>query len=187
VISVGSRAPVFSLPAGGGGVVSLDDLVDGPVPAPAVLLVFFKVDCPTCAITFPLVGELAAFLDGRVPVVAIAQDRTAPASAWVREQGFGGLVASDAYGRHRVARAYRVDTLPTLVLVGADRGVRLAFEGWDRERYNDLVLQAASAAGLAGADGDGGAGAGGAALPLSSAGDGRPRSQPGCWARSRSR
>jgi peroxiredoxin len=170
--ATGAPAPAFALPSAAGGAVSLEALLEGAASGSA-LLAFFKVGCPTCAIAFPLLASLARHVEPAVAVLAVGEGRTAANGEWLREHDYDGAAASDAYGNHRVARAYRVQTIPTLVLVGRDGKVAFTLEGWDRDRYNELTARVAALAGIA-------------TTPLvSPPTDGRPQTKAGCWARSR--
>ena len=61
---VGSKAPVFRL-----GSFSLENL------AAPVLLAFFKINCPTCQLTFPFLQRLAD--RGGPRIVGVSQDDAA--------------------------------------------------------------------------------------------------------------
>ena len=163
----GASAPAFTLPGADGVRIALDELHRA---TPAVVLAFVKTACPTCAITVPVLGRLARHLGDAVPVIAVAEDALATAAAWASPHGITN-VASDAYNRHRAARAFNVRTLPTVVLCAGGM-VELAFEGWSRVWMNDLVARASELARLP-------------PLVASTPDDGLPPVKAGCWARSR--
>jgi len=129
-IAIGAPAPTFSLPGRDGGSRTLEDL---GTPA---LLAFFKMSCPTCQLAFPVFGEIERRFHGSAAVVAVAQDPMLQAQQWLTELGFEGEVLNDSYGRYEVSRAYDIQTVPTLVLVGPSGDVDLVTEGWSRHAVN---------------------------------------------------
>lgn len=158
-IALGAKAPTFTLPAGDGTPLTLELL-----GAPA-LLAFFRTDCPTCQLAFPVFGEIERRFRGNANVVAIAQDPAAEAKPWLLEFGFEGEMLDDSDG-YEVSRAYDVQTVPTLVLVGPDGDVDLVIEGWSRHAVNSLVERFGSLTG-------------GPTDPVSELEDGLPHYKPG--------
>ena len=164
----GEQAPPVALPTARGP-LSIDDLLETSA-ARGVLIAFFKTTCPTCAMTMPLVATLGHHLHDDMPIVAIAEDALAPATAWLHDLGFRGEVASDAYASYATARRFGVRVLPTVVLLAGDRSVKATLEGWDRSKFNQLANRAAELAARP-------------EPPLSTHDDGRPDRQAGCWPR----
>lgn len=160
-IEPGSPAPAFSLPDESGGTTTLDDLLG----AGATLLAFFKPTCPTCRLAFPVFGELERRYGDAVPVVAVTQDDLATSRRWLDDLGFRGRVLDDS-GGYPASAAYDLDSVPTLVLVGADGAVVDASDGWDRDRVNAWDERLAAMTGRA-------------PSPVSVEGDGRPPWKPG--------
>lgn len=163
-LAPGTIAPTFDLPASDGdrARISLADLnSEGPV-----LLAFFKSSCPVCRLSFPVWGELARRYGTGLTVVAVSQDPLAKARSWLDEASFFAPVVDDSDG-FATSRAYGLDTVPTLVLVGADGRIVDASQGWDRRRANDWDLTLAELTGLP-SDG-----------PVSISSDGLPASRPG--------
>ncbi len=160
-LPVDTDAPHFELPSADGRPRSLGDLSAGG----AVMLAFFRTGCPTCALAFPVYGEMERRYGAAVPLVAVSQDSLAEAVPWLRDKGFAGLALDDESDGYAVSDAYGVTTVPTLVLVDGGRVVAVS-EGWDRDRVN------AWAALL-------GQRTGGDTSPVSTEGDGRPVFKPG--------
>ena len=159
----GAEAPPFELPSGGdsGAPRSLDHLT----AAGPALLVFFKIDCPTCQLAFPVYAELQRRFGDSLPVVAVSQDSLARTVPWLEDKGFAGVVLDDASGGYGVSDAYAVRSVPTLVLV--DEGMVVATsEAWDRDRANAWAQQL-------------GERTGGDVTPVSREGDGLPAFKPG--------
>lgn len=160
-LPAGAVAPSFELPDGSGTPRSLDELT----AAGPALLAFFKTGCPTCRLAFPVLGELERRYGDAVPVVAVSQTDLAATLPWLVEHGFAGPVLDDERGRFLVSAAYRVGSVPTLVLVDGGR-VAATSEAWDRDRMNRWAA-------------DLGALTGRPAPPVSTEGDGRPAFKPG--------
>lgn len=160
-LTIGADAPRFTLPDGDGAPRALADLA----PGRAVLLAFFKTTCPTCRLAFPVYGELERRYGDAVPVVAISQSPVDATVPWLAELGFAGQVLDDERGRFSVSAAYRVESVPTLVLVEDGRVVATS-EGWDRDRVNRWAHELGSRLGRD-------------TRPVSTEGDGRPASKPG--------
>jgi peroxiredoxin len=163
-LTAGLTAPAFDLPAAGGDRERMA-LADLTASGPA-LLAFFKTSCPVCQLSFPVWGELARRYGPAVAVVAVSQDPLARARPWLDRHGFEAPALDDSLG-FATSRAYRVQTVPALVLVGPDGRIADASEGWDRERANgwDLALAELSAIPSAG--------------PVSDPTDGLPAYRPG--------
>jgi peroxiredoxin len=151
-IAAGTPAPAFRLPAKGGGARGLDDLAGagagaGTGEGTPVVLAFFKTSCPTCQLAVPVYGELERRFRGRATVAAVTQDPLATATRWLDERGFEGDVLDDTFGRFEASRAYGVQTVPTLVLVGPGGVVDHASEGWSRDAVNAVAARRAELTG----------------------------------------
>lgn len=144
-LAPGSTAPTFELPALGGDREHIA-LADLTAAGPA-LLAFFKNTCPVCRLSFPVWGELAHRYGEGMAMVAVAQDPLTKARLWLEEVGFQAPVVDDS-DDFATSSAYGVDTVPTLVLVGADGQVLDVSEGWDRDRANEWDLALAELTGL---------------------------------------
>ncbi len=162
-LAPGEVAPAFDLPALGGDRASVtlaDLLVSGPT-----LLTFFKTSCPVCQLSFPVWGELARRYGQVVAVVALSQDPMAKARPWLDANGFEAPVLDDSAGA--ASTAYRIETVPSLVLVGVDGLVSDASQGWDRQRANTWDLALAELTGIPSTG------------PVSDPADGLPAYRPG--------
>ncbi len=161
----GSPAPGFDLPQAGAGTGPRLSLAELTRAGPA-LLAFFKTSCPVCRMSFPVWGELARRYGDAVAVAAVSQDPLAGARRWLDEAGFPAPVLDDS-DAFATSAAYQVETVPALVLVGADGQVLAESQGWDRDWANawDRELAALAARESPGA--------------LSTPGDGLPPQRPG--------
>ena len=128
LLAEGDRAPDFRLPRLDGGETSLQELT----AKGDVLLAFFKVTCPVCQLTFPVLERLHK--SGSLPIYGISQNDAEDTRDFNREFGItlpvlldpeeGGFTASNAYG---------ISTVPTLFLVGRDGAIVRVSEGWSRK------------------------------------------------------
>ena len=104
-LSVGDRAPEFSLPDQDKQVVSLEGLRGTPV-----LVVFypFAFSGICTGELCQLRDELATYTDAGVRVLAISTDPVFTLKAWRDQQGFGFPLLSDFWPHGAVAQAYGV-------------------------------------------------------------------------------
>ncbi|MGH9244462.1 MAG: TlpA family protein disulfide reductase [Acidimicrobiales bacterium] len=142
----------------------------GSPPGPA-LLAFFTSSSSTCALAFPVFGELRRRYGDVLPVIAVAQDPEGKAEPWLEEKAFNGPVIDDSEG-YTLSDGFDVEVVPTLVLVEGGRVLAVS-EGWDRARVNrwDELL-----ARYTGRCSEG---------PVSPDDDGRPVTEPGSEAANR--
>ena len=126
LVSVGKIAPQFQLATTTGERLSLlEALAHGPV-----LLAFFKVSCPTCQFTFPLLQRLYQQLgEQNVQIWGVVQDRAQDGAKFAATFGltFPILVDDSPY---RVSRAYGLTHVPSLFLVKPDGSTEISSEGF---------------------------------------------------------
>jgi peroxiredoxin len=126
LVSVGKIAPQFQLATTTGERLSLlEALAHGPV-----LLAFFKVSCPTCQFTFPLLQRLYQQLgEQNVQIWGVVQDRAQDGAKFAATFGltFPILVDDSPY---RVSRAYGLTHVPSLFLVKPDGYIEVFSEGF---------------------------------------------------------
>lgn len=143
-LAPGDPAPRFRLADIATGDVVTEPWADGPLA-----LVFFKVTCPVCQMVAPKVQALA---DGGARVVAIGQDPPAKLESFRDRWGQRVPTLSES-PPYLVSDAYRISSVPTLFLVGADGTVEDAVAAWDRIGWNAVAT--ALGAPAVSADGDG--------------------------------
>ncbi|HXE73983.1 MAG TPA: TlpA disulfide reductase family protein [Candidatus Nitrosotenuis sp.] len=155
------QAPDFALSSLEGQIHRLADLVkEGPV-----VLIFYKTECPTTALSFPVFVKMHKMYGSKLPVVGVAQNDAAAASSFLQQQGatFLNLLEGAPYS---TSRQYGVRQTPTVFLVARGGKVVDVVEGWNRSQLNDLVQQGARLSGQA-------------FQPVSDASDGLPDSKAG--------
>jgi len=132
-----------------------------------LLLVFFKVSCPTCKLMWPYLQKLHETYGGKaVRVVGVAQDGAEAARAFYGEFGgaaFDLLVDPPPYP---ASNAFDVDSVPHLALAAPDGALENLFEGWSRNAFEALGARLAESKGMAPA-------------PLVPSGDPAPAFKPG--------
>ena len=117
-VEEGQRAPGFVAPLVEGGSVDLSDLRGRPL-----VLVFWASWCGPCVAEVPALNALHASLGEAARILAVdSREDPATAEAAVRSLGIRYPVALDRDGR--IAAAYRVQVLPTLLVLDAAGRVR---------------------------------------------------------------
>jgi hypothetical protein len=107
------------------------------------LLCFLKEDCPTCALSAPIVRAAQAALGERLDVWAIAQDEDGGEAMALRFDLAGPVLDDSAL---RVSHAYDLDTVPTVILTDERGGERRRFVGFDRAAWQGLFATLAGPA-----------------------------------------
>jgi peroxiredoxin len=116
-----------------------------------LLLVFFKVSCPTCRLAWPYVQKLHAQYGGKaVHVAGVCQNTAAEGKTYYRDYGKAtfdlfidpepGFPASNAYG---------IESVPHFVLQSPDGKVQKVFAGWSKREMEALARELAEAKKLA--------------------------------------
>jgi peroxiredoxin len=129
MLSAGSKAPISSLP-------DLAEILSrGPV-----LLVFYKISCPTCQFTLPFLERIA---HGSLPIVAISQDDAAGTRRFQSKFGtLPTLLDSEEQG-YPASNAFGIAYVPSLFLVEPDGGISLASEGFVKADLESIAARAA--------------------------------------------
>ena len=124
--STEKTAPTFQLATTTGERLSLPEaLAIGPV-----LLAFFKVSCPTCQFTFPFLQRIYQQLrEQGVQIWGVVQDKAQDGAQFAATYGvtFPILIDDSPY---KVSQAYRLTTVPSLLLVNADGRIEISSEGF---------------------------------------------------------
>ncbi len=142
----GTIAPEFSLPNADGEVHSLTEgLANGPV-----LLVFFKVSCPTCQYGLPYFERLRKQLDGAsVSMWSISQNSLDHTSAFAREFDVTTLLAlfDPEEEGFAVSNSYGITNVPTSFLIEPDGKISLTSVGWSKDDTAAMARRLGEAAG----------------------------------------
>jgi peroxiredoxin len=143
LLATGARAPEFRLPVLNGGEVELRELrARGPV-----LLVFFKITCPVCQMTFPFLERLHAA--GTLQIYGISQNDPADTREFNGEFGvtFPTLLDTEDSG-FPVSNDYGIGSVPTMFLVEPDGTLSFVNEGWSKKEIAWLANRSGSRSGV---------------------------------------
>jgi peroxiredoxin len=125
-----SNAPPFELTSLTGGRRSLADLLaEGPV-----VLVFFKISCPTCQFALPFVDRLAR-AGGHL--VAISQDDAEGTRQFNARFGIQMDVLLDGKG-YPASNAYGIEYVPTFFEINKDGQIEHSFTGFVKSELETL-------------------------------------------------
>lgn len=120
MIGVGSEAPVFP---------PVENLT-----AP-VLLAFFKINCPTCQLTFPYLQRLAD--RGGPRIVGVSQDDAEDTAEF--KAAFGVRFETVLDTGYPVSRAYGLEYVPSLFLVEPDGRISWRSEAFAKADLEELA------------------------------------------------
>jgi peroxiredoxin len=120
----------FLLPGLNGETWSMQEALSrGPV-----LLVFFKISCPTCQFTLPLPEPLGSVLQ----VVPISQDDETATRQFLDRFGVSLAPVLDKAGDFKVSAAFGITHVPSLFLAEQDGRISLAVEGFSKAHVEQL-------------------------------------------------
>lgn len=127
-LTVGEIAPDFDLAGIDGNKYSLTEaLAGGPV-----LLVFFKVSCPTCQFTLPFIERLHQQIGaaaGRVR--GISQDGEEESRRFAQKFGLSFPVLIDQKP-YAISKQYGLKFVPTLFLISPDGQIQATCDGFSK-------------------------------------------------------
>jgi len=129
-----------------GGSLSTREVVESSHGLP-VLLAFFKTSCPVCRMAWPYLQRMHESYGGKsVRVVGISQDDAASSRAFYAAHGAATFdLLLDPEPTFVASNAFRVESVPLLVLLAPDGTVEDAFAGWSKKRMEALGARFASA------------------------------------------
>jgi peroxiredoxin len=139
-LKAGVPAPKFKLPDLETGQFSLEEvLTHGPI-----LLVFFKISCPTCQFTLPYLERLYRGLTGKTApaIVGISQNNQKDTTAFLRQFGVTFPVLLDDPKLYPVSNAYGITNVPTLFYIGQDGTIEISSVGWSRKDLEEITHRA---------------------------------------------
>ena len=133
VLSVGGKAPDFSLPDLNGKGVSLQDMLKNKQP---VAFVFWASWCPECRKQLPKINDVAKTYKGKIQFIGInTNDSKSGAAGYAKKEGIDFPILVDVPGD--VADSYGIIGVPTVILVGEDGMVKSA--DLDVRRIDDYL------------------------------------------------
>ncbi len=134
-LAAGSTAPGFELKTLDGKHFSLtDELAHGPV-----VLVFFKVSCPTCQYALPFYERLfKAYERKGVTLVGVSQNDAKDTAAFNKEFGVSFPVFLDDTRSYPVSNAYGLINVPTIFWIAQDGEIEVSSVGWAKADFEEI-------------------------------------------------
>jgi peroxiredoxin len=131
-LSVGTKAPNFTLPTIDGKTFTLAD--NFKAPGKVVVLDLWATWCPPCRAEIPhLINLQSKFKNKRVTIVGVSLDRgKAEVVDFAKEQGINYIVAHDPNGE-KVGGAYQVRGIPATYIIDKSGVIRYAHSGFPRD------------------------------------------------------
>jgi peroxiredoxin len=134
MLQPGVTAPDINLPDLDGAAWRLHDaLQNGPV-----VLVFFKISCPTCQLTFPFLQRLVDSTNGGPSIVAISQDDVLDSREFHQRFGVSMSTLVDTPPGYSASNAYRITVVPSIFVVETDGRIASAVEGFNKVELEKL-------------------------------------------------
>ena len=145
-LTTGTKAPVFELKALDGKRFSLnDELARGPV-----VLVFFKVSCPTCQYALPFFERLyKAYGHKGVTLVGVSQNDAKETAAFNKEFGITFPVLLDDIHSYPASNAYGLTNVPTIFWIAQDGEIEVSSVGWLKADFEEINRRMAEAGKIA--------------------------------------
>lgn len=135
LLNSGKRAPDFRLERLEGGSVSLAELTAG---GPAAL-VFFKITCPVCQMTLPILERIHSAAPGALAIYGISQNGPEDTSEFARQFGIRfPLLLDTEESDFAVSNAYGISSVPTIFVVERGGSISSVCEGWGRRDIESL-------------------------------------------------
>jgi peroxiredoxin len=120
-LDVGDMAPDLRLELLGGGEESLR--ADQPV-----LLVFFKISCPTCQYTLPYLERVPPGIQVR----GISQNDAGDTREFAEQFGLTFPILLDPENRFPASNAFGITHVPTMFLLERGGRIQKVIEGWSK-------------------------------------------------------
>ena len=141
-LAAGAKAPEFELKTLDGTRFSLnDELARGPV-----VVVFFKVSCPTCQYALPFFERLhKAYGRNGVTLVGISQNDAKETVKFNKEFGITFPVLLDDAGSYTVSNAYGLTNVPSIFWIGQDSEIEVSSVGWLKADFEEINRRMADA------------------------------------------
>lgn len=145
-LATGAKAPDFELKTLDGKPFSLTaELARGPV-----VLVFFKVSCPTCQYALPFYERLhKAYAHNGVTLVGVSQNDAKDTAAFNKEFGVTFPVLLDDTHSYPVSNAYGLTNVPTIFWIAQDGEIEVSSVGWLKADFEEINRRMAEAGKIA--------------------------------------
>lgn len=134
-LASGTKAPDIELNTTDGKRFSLtSELARGPV-----VLVFFKVSCPTCQYALPFYERLfKAYGQKGVTVVGVSQNNVKDTVAFAKEFGITFPILLDDTNKYPASNAYGLTNVPSIFWIAQDAEIEISSVGWIRSDFEQI-------------------------------------------------
>lgn len=134
-LASGTKAPDIELNTTDGKRFSLtSELARG-----AVVLVFFKVSCPTCQYALPFYERLfKAYGQKGVTVVGVSQNNVKDTVAFAKEFGITFPILLDDTNKYPASNAYGLTNVPSIFWIAQDGEIEISSVGWIRSDFEQI-------------------------------------------------
>jgi peroxiredoxin len=141
-LATGAKAPGFESKTLDRKPFSLTDgLARGPV-----VLVFFKVSCPTCQYALPFYERLyKAYGHHGVTLVGVSQNDAKETAAFNKEFGVTFPVLLDDSHSYAASNAYGLTNVPTIFWIAQDGEIEVSSVGWLKADFEEINRRMAEA------------------------------------------
>ena len=141
-LATGVKAPSFELRTVDGKPFSLDD---ARAQAP-VVLVFFKVSCPTCQYALPFFERLHKTYGSKgARVIGVSQNDAQETVRFIKEFGITFPVLLDDPRSYAASNAYGLTNVPSIFWVAQDGEIEVSSVGWVKADFDAINRQMAEA------------------------------------------
>ena len=134
-LATGTKAPNFELKTLDGKPFSLrTELARGPV-----VVVFFKVSCPTCQYALPFFERLhKAYGHKGVSLVGVSQNDAKDTAAFNKEFGVTFPTLLDDTRSYPASNAYGLTNVPTIFWIDQDGEIEVSSVGWVKADFEEI-------------------------------------------------
>jgi peroxiredoxin len=110
-----------------------------------VVAAFFKISCPVCQFTFPILQRLyQRYGDESVTFLGISQDDAKATAGFAREYGATfPMVLDEKEKGYLASNAYGLTNVPTIFLIDADGTVRIGSMGFVKDDLERIAAELA--------------------------------------------
>ena len=134
-LAAGTKAPDIELKTMDGKKFSLQaELARGPV-----VLVFFKVSCPTCQYALPMFERLhKAYGQKKVTLVGVSQNDSKETTPFMKQFGITFPVLLDDTRSYPASNAYGLTNVPSIFWVAQDGEIEISSIGWVKADFESI-------------------------------------------------
>jgi peroxiredoxin len=103
-----------------------------------VMLVFYKVTCPTCQLTLPFVEKMYKLYGDKITFYGIVQDGPKDAEDFARRYSLTFPQLLD-YPDYKVSESYLVEVVPTIYLVNEEKLIEFVSSSFVKKDLENLI------------------------------------------------